>query len=246
VKMGPVGIITLTQAAARMAAKQIRLQMTDDLTDDLTSSLNALLISLQIPFSLTSPSGLTPSVLLAILGSLPNSHTQISPSNKTDQVHIVKMFLGVMENDILRTDVGLSSMDPRKLANGEENECRYIGELLCWLGRRLVRRLEPGRLIRRKASCAIDTGSIHSDHHCSSGLLDEGPSDLKSNSSRCVCDFLSPIVSSLAISSDLQKTLRLGHIGIADEVKIASFLTQNLKYSVCSFPPQSPGCVPNF
>lgn len=38
--------------------------------------------------------------------------------------------------EVLEMDVGLSNMDPRKLANGEQEEVLFIGELLCWVGRR--------------------------------------------------------------------------------------------------------------
>jgi hypothetical protein len=222
------------------------------MADDLTSSLNAFLMSLKIPFTLTSPLGLTPSILLAILESLPDSRIQIPPPSRTDQIHIVKIFLGVLENDILRTDIGLSGIDPRKLANGEEKECRYIGELLCWLGRRLVEKLEPSRPICRRASSTNlpvhgHGYSIHSfstsvskprdvnSNHCPSGLLEDSL-DLTSNSSHCACDLLSPVVPPLATSSDLRKTIRqTGYIGMTDDdVEISSFLTQNLDHSVCS------------
>ena len=48
----------------------------------------------------------------------------------------MKIFLGVLETDFLKTDVGLSDLDPRRLADGEWEEVLFIAELLCWVGRR--------------------------------------------------------------------------------------------------------------
>jgi hypothetical protein len=49
----------------------------------------------------------------------------------------MKIFLGVLETDILRVDVGLSQLDPRRLACGEREDVVFIAELLCWVGRRM-------------------------------------------------------------------------------------------------------------
>lgn len=46
----------------------------------------------------------------------------------------MKIFLGVLESDVLQKDVGLSSIDPRKLATGEWDETVFVGEVLCWIG----------------------------------------------------------------------------------------------------------------
>lgn len=48
----------------------------------------------------------------------------------------MKIFLGVLENDIIAMDVGLSDVDPRRLAAGEWDEVVFVGELLCWLGKK--------------------------------------------------------------------------------------------------------------
>jgi len=44
------------------------------------------------------------------------------------KVEAVKIFLGVLANDVLGVD--LSQVDPRKLARGEWDECVYVGGLL--------------------------------------------------------------------------------------------------------------------
>ncbi|CAL1712676.1 unnamed protein product [Somion occarium] len=48
----------------------------------------------------------------------------------------MKIFLGVLEHDVIGEDVGLSDVDPRKLAVGEWDEVVFVGELLCWLGKK--------------------------------------------------------------------------------------------------------------
>lgn len=48
----------------------------------------------------------------------------------------MKIVLGVLEDDVLGVDVGLEDVDPRRLAEGEADEVRYVGEVLCWLGRK--------------------------------------------------------------------------------------------------------------
>ncbi|GAW07386.1 protein [Lentinula edodes] len=47
----------------------------------------------------------------------------------------MKIFLGVIETDVLKKDVGLNRIDPRKLANGDWDEVVFVGEILCWIGR---------------------------------------------------------------------------------------------------------------
>ena len=109
----------------------------------LVSQLNTLLISLNIPIPLISPTDLTPSLLIAVLESLLGmripyiTHRDSSNGSKASKVQHMKVFLGVLETDILKTDVGLSEIDPRRLADGEWDEVLFIAELLCWIGRRM-------------------------------------------------------------------------------------------------------------
>lgn len=108
----------------------------------LVYALNDLLASIHLPFTLTSPTHLTPSLLLAILERLISSTLPISPTiresrSPTSKVQAMKIFLGVLENDVLGIDVGLSELDPRRLADGEWDEVVYVGELLVWLARKL-------------------------------------------------------------------------------------------------------------
>lgn len=110
------------------------------LARDLVSDLNAVLVALHLPLSLESPDDLIPSLLVAILECLLRSRLDIPPEVRqardfASKVQAMKIFLGVLENDVLGQDVGLSDVDPRRLARGEWDECIFVGELLCWLGR---------------------------------------------------------------------------------------------------------------
>ena len=109
----------------------------------LMKQLNALLASLHLPIPLMSPTDLTPRLLIAILESLMGVRLPISynhdlrDSKRTiaEKVQAMKIFLGVLETDFLQMDVGISDLDPRRLADGEWEEVLCIAELLCWVGR---------------------------------------------------------------------------------------------------------------
>ena len=107
----------------------------------LVNQLNALLQALQLPILLISPTDLTPSLLIAILESLLSTRIplEFSPSRSRSKTNIqsMKVFLGVLESDIVKMDVGLSNVDPLRLANGEWEEVVFVGEVLCWVGMRL-------------------------------------------------------------------------------------------------------------
>ena len=109
--------------------------------DALTTTLNALLKGLRLPFVLESPLDLTPWMLLAVLECITESRLPLPKGvresrSDLDKVEAMKIFLGVLETDIIKMDVGLSDVDPRALARGEECETVFVGELLCWLGRK--------------------------------------------------------------------------------------------------------------
>ncbi|KAE9406269.1 hypothetical protein BT96DRAFT_987703 [Gymnopus androsaceus JB14] len=109
-------------------------------SSDLVDELGILLQALQLPIALQSPADLTPSLL--------------SQHSKNAEIQCMKIFLGVIETDILKRDVGLNRIDPRKLANGNWDEVVYVGEMLCWIGRecglvdetRAARELQAWRL----------------------------------------------------------------------------------------------------
>ena len=112
--------------------------------ETLIKQLNALLASLHLPIPLMSPTDLTPLLLVAILESLMgmrlpityNHELKDSKRTHAEKVQAMKIFLGVLETDFLKMDVGISDLDPRRLADGEWEEVLYIAELLCWVGRR--------------------------------------------------------------------------------------------------------------
>lgn len=113
-----------------------------ELSSPLTDRLNDLLDRLNLPFVLDTPLDLTPSLLLAILESLLQTRLPVSPSireSRSDaaKVQAMKIFLGVLETDVLNEDIGLSDVDPRRLAAGEWEEVVFIAKLLCWLGKQM-------------------------------------------------------------------------------------------------------------
>ncbi|GLB34267.1 hypothetical protein LshimejAT787_0111510 [Lyophyllum shimeji] len=130
----------------------------------LVRQLNTLLDALHIPISLESPTELTPSLLIAILESLLSMRLPKEDRLQTREainLQNTKLFLGILETDVLQVDVGLSNLDPRRLANGELEECVYIAELLCWIGRRLghIVAEDPFELDDEPPSRALNTGS---------------------------------------------------------------------------------------
>ncbi|KAK7677723.1 hypothetical protein QCA50_019275 [Cerrena zonata] len=107
----------------------------------LVNSLNNLLENLHLPIYVESPLDLTPSLLLAILECILRARLPISASIREskdliNKVQAMKIFLGVLESDVIQEAVGLSDVDPRKLAVGEWDEVVFVGELLCWLGKK--------------------------------------------------------------------------------------------------------------
>ncbi|KIM26562.1 hypothetical protein M408DRAFT_330519 [Serendipita vermifera MAFF 305830] len=105
----------------------------DDEVDELVGALNILLDNLDIPIELESPYDLTPSLLLAVLESTLQSRLPLSDKlrqahSPQSKVEAVKVFLGVLGNDILKLD--LSDIEPRRLARGEWEEVVYVGTLL--------------------------------------------------------------------------------------------------------------------
>lgn len=144
-----------------------------ELSSPLTEPLNDLLDRLGLPFVLDTPLDLTPSLLLAILESLLQSRLPVSSSireSRSDvaKVQAMKIFLGVLETDVLNEDIGLSDIDPRRLAAGEWEEVVFVAKLLCWLGRQMG--LLPSKdtsstIYQRKPSSTVggsagSTGSI--------------------------------------------------------------------------------------
>lgn len=121
----------------------------------LVYELNALLRSLHFSTRdhdlLSSPTDLSPPLLLAILSALLPS-LSLSLSSFQDDVQAMKMFLGVLETDVLGTtthnqdgdgdeeqqrEVSVCYVDPRRLTRGGKEECEYVGSVLVWLGRQL-------------------------------------------------------------------------------------------------------------
>src|SRR5882757_3462137 len=94
-------------------------------------TLNAL-VALSLPFELASPTNMTPSLLLAVLESILESRLHIPASicasrSSLAKVEAMKVFLGVLECDILPVDEDIADIDPRILAEGGWEETVLVG-----------------------------------------------------------------------------------------------------------------------
>ncbi|KAI3618237.1 hypothetical protein WG66_005725 [Moniliophthora roreri] len=116
---------------------------------ELTRDLNSLLYRISLPLTLTSPTELTPTLILAILESileqrLPLDHEIRRCRTEDAKVICMKMVLGVLQTDVLvqlGADPGgylttLSVVDPGRLANGDLGEVERVASALCWVGER--------------------------------------------------------------------------------------------------------------
>lgn len=135
-----------------------------ELSSPLTDRLNVLLDRLRLPFVLDTPLDLTPSLLLAILESLLQFRLPVSSSireSRSDaaKIQAMKIFLGVLETDVVNEDIGLSDIDPRRLAAGEWEEVVFVAKLLCWLGKQaglLPSKQNSSASLPRRPSSAAD------------------------------------------------------------------------------------------
>ncbi|KAJ6612857.1 hypothetical protein B0H10DRAFT_2050746 [Mycena sp. CBHHK59/15] len=117
---------------------------------DPSRSVN-LLAGLNLPITVESHQDLTPSLLVGIVESLLSARLPIPAEQRAviftsapAKVHCMKIFLGVLQADILQMDVGISNIDPRRLAQGADDETIFVGRLLCWYGRRIGLVSRPG------------------------------------------------------------------------------------------------------
>ncbi|PIL22797.1 hypothetical protein GSI_15492 [Ganoderma sinense ZZ0214-1] len=185
-------------------------------TLDLVDSLNELIdkLSISLPFVLETPWDLTPGLLLGILESILQSRLPVPPTIRAsrdfmNQVQAMKIFLGVFESDVLGgEDVGLSEVDPRRLAAGEEEEVEFIGELLCWLGRRKGFLPGPSRpgddhppslrpITRRRATSPSTHSTITSGMHSNLSMMQTGVADSDTSMSSFASEQLTSLTQTL-------------------------------------------------
>ncbi|KAL5482677.1 hypothetical protein ACEPAI_9271 [Sanghuangporus weigelae] len=134
--------------------------------DMLTRTLNSLLASLELPLVLQCPLELTPSDILVILESMLRMKLPISSETRKCKTHAarveaMKIFIGVLEDDVLGVDVGLGDIDPRRLAEGRRKELLRVVETLCWLGKRMNYISQDGLSVgnvARSSDCTLNDG----------------------------------------------------------------------------------------
>ncbi|KAK0445791.1 hypothetical protein EV421DRAFT_1902158 [Armillaria borealis] len=183
---------------------------------DLVSELNELLAALRIPIPIQFPTDLTPSLLLAILECFLSSRLPLSPSIRqaavsksparsaealNARVQCMKIFLGVLETDILKNDdLGLSGVDPRKLAAGEYAEVTLVAEALC---RRETR--SPSTMTTTTlTSSLLPTGASVAESNTSISNMTATPELSPRTPPRCIHEVPSPLALSLPLFNEEQ------------------------------------------
>ncbi|KAK0457410.1 uncharacterized protein EV420DRAFT_491181, partial [Desarmillaria tabescens] len=189
---------------------------------NLVNQLNELLTALRIPIPIQSPTDLTPSLLLAILECFLSERLPLSPTIRQSavskssaqrdealnaRVQCMKIFLGVLETDILKNDdMGLSGVDPRKLAAGEYAEVTLVAEALCWVGRRagLIQTERDAHspstmTTTTRASSLLPTGASVAESNTSISNSAATPELSRRTSPRCIHEVPSPLALSLSL-----------------------------------------------
>ncbi|KAF8634622.1 hypothetical protein AX15_000799 [Amanita polypyramis BW_CC] len=214
------------------------------LVQQLNDLLHILDINLSIPIE--SPTDLTPSLLIAILESLLGTRIPLNeyavaeaPWHKPEtvesmnKVQNMKIFLGMLEHDVLGMDVGLSDVDPRSLARGEWNDIFYVAEILSWIGEQLQ---EAYRTPTEETVAMQNEAFMHKeDDHDVIGLgiyessVDYAPPKLEDANARLVdaSPATSPLLSELGLNTSF--TLRVpsvccGDCGVDSEPTICASL----------------------
>jgi len=124
----------------------------------------------------------------------------------------MKIFLGVLENDVLGQDIGLSDVDPRRLAQGAWEEVVFVGESLCWLGRNMGL-LQPDSSFTSERP--PEKTSQSSDHSHASGSC--GPTRTISPSTRStLTNSMNSDLSMDGADDDTQTTVPSTAISMAD------------------------------
>ncbi|KAK0221433.1 hypothetical protein IW262DRAFT_1373784 [Armillaria fumosa] len=217
---------------------------------DLVSQLNELFTALRIPIPIRSPTDLTPSLILAILECFLSSRLPLSPSSRhaavskcparptasealNASVKCMKIFLGILETDIIKNDdLGPSGVDPRKLAAGEYAEVTLVAEALCWVGRQagLVRAERDAHspstmTATTRTSSLLQTGASVAESNTSISNMTATPELSPRTPPRCIHEVPSPLALSLPLfnEEDAWETSRripvryAGTIGPVDE-----------------------------
>ncbi|KAK0445768.1 hypothetical protein EV421DRAFT_291206, partial [Armillaria borealis] len=189
--------------------------------------LNELLAALRIPIPIQFPTDLTPSLLLAILECFLSSRLPLSarirqaavsksPARRAEalnaRVQCMKIFLGVLETDILKNDdMGLSGVDPRKLAAGEYAEVTLVAEALCWVGQQvgLIRTerdaYSPSTMTTTTlTSSLLPTGASVAESNTSISNITATPELSPRTPPRCIHEVPSPLALSLPLFNEEQ------------------------------------------
>lgn len=92
----------------------------------------------------------------------------------------MKVFLGVLGDDVIGVDIGLAEVDPRRLAYGEWDETIFVGRVLIWIGGELdiIDRSELPDFIKDTVAANLTTSTFaqaSTNQAPRQILLDQGP-----------------------------------------------------------------------
>lgn len=142
------------------------LVVTNNVTDTLLTTLNTLITGLALPLTLESTLDLTPSLILGIFESILRTRLAIPPEarkSNTRNVRIdsMKIFLGILGDDVLGITAGIDRIDPVRLADGMPEETTRIAQLFCWLGKRMNYISEDGSFIDARVASRGEANEGH-------------------------------------------------------------------------------------
>ncbi|KAK0202185.1 hypothetical protein DFS33DRAFT_1059349 [Desarmillaria ectypa] len=230
---------------------------------DLVYQLNELLTALRIPIPIQSPTDLTPSLLLAILECFISSRLPLSPGIRqaavsksparraealNARVQCMKIFLGILETDILKNDdMSLSGIDPRKLAAGEYAEITLVAEALCWVGQRagLIQAERDAHspstmTTTTRTSSLLQTGASIAESNTSISNSAATPElSPRSTPPRCIHEVPSPLALSLPLFyEETPVRVPVRHTGVIEPVdqdwEVESFESSGAHWSMQS------------
>ncbi|KLO06631.1 hypothetical protein SCHPADRAFT_683354 [Schizopora paradoxa] len=125
--------------------------------ENLLITLNSLIAGLALPLALESTLDLTPSLILGIFESILRTRLAIPPeirkSTKRDaRIDCMKIFLGILGDDVLGIAAGIDRIDPVRLADGMPEETTRVAQLFCWLGKKMNYIAEDGSYIDERVA----------------------------------------------------------------------------------------------
>ncbi|PBK59722.1 hypothetical protein ARMSODRAFT_1090654 [Armillaria solidipes] len=168
----------------------------------------SLLLLVILECFLSSRLPLSPSIRQATVSKSPARHAEALNA----RVQCMKIFLGVLETDILKSDdLGPSGVDPRKLTAGEYAEVTLVAGALCWVGQQagLIRAERDAHspstmTATTRTSSLLPTGASVAESNTSISNVTATPEVSPRTPPRCIHEVPSPLALSLPLSNEEQ------------------------------------------